>query len=58
MKIPKSYQVPPEMEEAMLVVETGFTPDELDKMPQSLIYKMIMYQNVREVAKSGGEYNI
>ena len=45
------------MDEAMLVIETGFTPAELDEMPQALIERMLIYKGVKNVTVNGGTYN-
>lgn len=55
-KIPGKYGPPPEIVEAMLVCELGFTPDVLDKLPYQLIQKMMIYKGVRHVAEWGGEW--
>lgn len=56
MKLPARYLVPREIYEAMLVLELGFTLEALDKMPQELIDKMVIYKNVKGVAEVGGVY--
>jgi hypothetical protein len=45
------------MDEAMLVAETGFTPDELDAMPQPLLELLLIYKGVKAVTVNGGTYN-
>ena len=42
----------------MLVVETGFTPAELDAMPQALIERILIYKGVKNVTVNGGTYNL
>ena len=54
MKLPRTHQMPEGMNEAMLVIETGFSPDILDEMPQGLIERMLLYKNVRNAAQYGG----
>jgi len=57
MKIPQKHLPPPGIEQAMLVCETGFTPDQLDAMPQSLIERILVYKGVSYVSQHGGTYN-
>ncbi len=57
MKQPKRYLPPPGMDEAMLVMETGFTPDELNEMPDALVERMIIYMGVKQVTLYGGNYD-
>jgi hypothetical protein len=56
MKIPGRYRLPPEMEEAMLVVELNVKPWELDRLPQTLIEKILIYRGVKNVATYGGTW--
>lgn len=57
MNFPHRFLAPPMMDEAALVVETGFTPAELDEMPQALIERILVYKGVKNVAVHGGTYN-
>jgi hypothetical protein len=57
MAFPHKYLVPQGMDEAMLVVETGFTPDQLDEFAEDLLQHIMIYKNVKEVAQNGGTYN-
>ena len=54
---PARYLAPPMMDEAMLVVETGFTPIQLDEIPEALIQRMLIYTGVKQVTLYGGNYN-
>ena len=49
--------MPPEMEEPMLLVETGWSPEALGEMPQAVIENVLIYKNVKYVAENGGEYS-
>ena len=57
LKMPKRFRLPPELEEAMLLVETGWPPDILGEMPQATIEAVIIYKSVKAVTENGGEYN-
>lgn len=46
------------MEEAVVVMETGFPPSILDQLPGDLVTKLMIYKNVRRVAEHGGSYDI
>jgi len=48
--------LPPELEEAMLVIETGFPPQVIDEWPQPLIERLLIYKGVKNVARFGGEW--
>ena len=56
MKIPSRYRLPPELEEAMLIIETGFPPQVIDQWPQSLIERLLVYKGVKNVAQYGGDW--
>lgn len=45
------------MEEPILLVETGWSPEVLGEMPQADIESVMIYKNVKNVAENGGEYN-
>jgi hypothetical protein len=45
------------MEEPILLVETGWSPEVLGEMPQDLVENVIIYKNVKNVAENGGEYS-
>ena len=57
MKLPQKNRVPLELNEAMLVIELGFPPEVIDRMPDELINTMLIYKNVRHVAQYGGNYD-
>jgi hypothetical protein len=49
IKKPELYELPPGMDEAIMLVETGWTPEMLDNCPQTLLDKMLIYKSVRNV---------
>ena len=55
-KIPTRYQFPPQLEEAALLVETGWSPDVLGEVPEALVQEVIIYKNVKTVTENGGDY--
>ena len=57
MKLPHKHLAPSMMEEAILVVELGLTPDELDEIPESLLERICIYKGVKNVMINGGTYN-
>lgn len=54
--MPNRFRLPPELKEAMLIIETGFPPDVLDRIPEETLQKMQIYSNVKKVHEFGGEY--
>lgn len=40
----------------MLITEIGFPPEVLDKMPQPLIERLLIYKGVKNVAMYGGNW--
>jgi hypothetical protein len=44
------------MEEAIIVAETGFPPEVLDRMGQGTIDRLLIYLGVKAVAENGGEW--
>lgn len=55
-KMPNRFRLPPELEEAMLIIEIGFPPEVLDRMPQRLIELMLIYKGVKNVTENGGDW--
>ncbi len=49
--------LPPDMVEAMLVVETGMSPQELAELPEGLIARIRLYRDVTQTMKSGGNWS-
>jgi len=56
MKLPQKFQVPQDFKEAILIMELGFPPEVLDRIPEPLVELMLVYKNVRDVAQFGGTY--
>lgn len=56
LKMPNRHRLPPEMEEAFLVSETGFPPQVIDEWPHSLIETILIYKGVKNVAEFGGNW--
>jgi len=56
MKIPSRFGLPPELEDAMIIEETGFPPQVTDEWPQSLIERLIVYKGVKNVVQYGGNW--
>lgn len=56
MKMPQRFIAPREFNQAMRVLELGFSPETLDNMPAPLVDLMIIYKNVKDVALYGGVY--
>jgi hypothetical protein len=52
--MPKRYQLPFEMLEAILLVETGWTPTELENSSETLIQNVLAYKAIKEVSQHGG----
>ena len=57
MKLPRKHDMPSEMNEAMLIAETGFTPDELSAMPEPVLARLLIYKGVKAVLEYGGSYD-
>ncbi len=55
MKLP-GFQMPDEMEEAFILVETGWSPDVLEKQPVELIEAIFLYKQIKGIAVNGGEF--
>lgn len=53
----KGTQIPQEISEAMLLVETGWSPKELDEQSDELIQLFLLYKAIKNVAENGGELN-
>jgi hypothetical protein len=49
--------MPAEMQEAILVVETGFTPEELDSLPQPILERIMLYKEIRGITIAGGTFD-
>jgi len=45
------------MQEAILVVETGFSPQELDGFPEPTLERILLYKEVRHLSLAGGSFN-
>ena len=54
--MPDRYRVPPQIVEAMLVVETGFPSQVLGEMPERLIEEIMVYKGVKNVTEYGGNW--
>jgi len=57
MKLPRRHGIPSEMNEAILVAETGFTPDELSAIPEPVLARLLLYKGVKNVLEYGGSYD-
>ena len=53
----KKYAMPAGMQEAILVVETGFSPEQLDRIPEAMLERIMLYRKVRSVMVSGGSFD-
>lgn len=47
--------MPPDMLDAHLLFETGWSPDELDNVSEERLARFVIYKNVRFVHENGGE---
>ena len=47
--------MPPEMLDAHLLLETGWSPDVLDNVSEERLALLLIYKNVRFVHENGGE---
>lgn len=50
--------MPAEMEDAMLLAETGWPPDVLDEQDEERINRFLLYKQVKSTVTSGGELNV
>ena len=57
MKLPQKYLAPREAKEAIYIMELGFPPEVLDRIPERTLELMMLYKNVRDVAQYGGTYD-
>lgn len=57
MKLPQKYLAPREIKEAIYIMELGFPPEVLDKIPEGTLGLMMLYKNVRDVAQFGGTFD-
>ena len=46
------------MDEAILLVETGWTQEQLDNAPESLLNNMMVYKGIKNVMQNGGEMKL
>lgn len=49
--------LPPDMVEAMMVVETGMTPQQLAELPEELIARIRLYRDVTQTIRHGGSWS-
>ncbi|MBA7655824.1 hypothetical protein ES703_63733 [subsurface metagenome] len=56
LKLPNRNRLPPELEEALIIVEIGFPPQVIDEWPQGLIEKILIYKGVKNVVQFGGNW--
>jgi len=54
--MPNRFISPPQLREAMLIVETGLPPEVLAEMPERLLGEIVIYKSVKNVAEYGGEW--
>ncbi len=52
--MPKRYSLPLEMEDAILIVETGWTEKQVDNAPENLLRMILLYKAVKQVNEYGG----
>ena len=50
--------MPPDMNEAILIAETGFTMEQLDEIPEPVLERLLIYKGVKRVLEYGGEYEV
>lgn len=48
--------MPRDFQESIYIIELGFPPDILDKIPEKTLELMVIYKNVKDVAQFGGVY--
>ena len=56
LKVPGKFRPPSQLHEAMLVTETGFPPDVLGEMPETLLDEITIYRGVKAALESGGDW--
>jgi len=56
--MPIKYSLPSEMGEAILLVETGWTPEEIDNASENLLSNMLLYKAIKQVSQYGGELDL
>lgn len=49
--------MPAAMQEAILVVETGFTPDQLDSFSQATLEQILLYKEIKNITIAGGTFD-
>ena len=52
----KGTPIPLGIKEAMIIDETGLPPQVLDEMPDSLVHKLLIYRQIKNVAINGGDW--
>jgi len=57
MKLPQKYLAPREVKEAIYIMELGFPPEVLDRIPERTLELMMLYKNVRNIAQFGGSFD-
>jgi hypothetical protein len=57
MKLPQKYLAPREVKEAIYIMELGFPPEVLDRIPERTLELMMLYKNVRDIAQFGGFFD-
>lgn len=58
INMPKRFELPEGMEEAILITETGLPPDELDKLSESTINNILIYRAIKNVSQNGGSLDL
>ena len=58
LKLPRKHSMPPDMNEAILIAETGFTMEQLDEIPEPVLERLLIYKGVKRVLEYGGEYEV
>jgi hypothetical protein len=56
--MPKQYQLPPDMEDAIILEELHISLDELDNYPESLLNNRLLYKAIKEVSINGGNLQL
>jgi len=46
------------MEDAILLVETGWTPEQLNNASENTLNYMMLYKGIKNVIINGGELNL
>ena len=52
--MPDKVQIPEEMTEAVILVETGWPPSELDKAAEATVQRVMLYKAIKNVCEYGG----